>query len=133
MMRMLATLGNLVGRVGLGAIFLVSGISKILDWEGTQKVMSKAGMTTIPFFLFAAILIEVMGGLAVIVGYRARLGALLLVLFLMPTTYIFHAFWELSGREAELQQIMFLKNISIAGGLLLILSNGPGSGSLERG
>jgi putative oxidoreductase len=122
----------LVGRVLLSLIFVLSGFSKITGWTETGAYMAAKGMPFVPFFLVIAIILELGGGLAVALGVRARWGALALMVFVIPTTLIFHNFWTLAGPERQLQMIMFLKNLSMLGGLLLVVAYGPGRFSLER-
>jgi len=122
----------LLGRILLALIFLVSGLGKIFDWQGTAGYMASKGMPLIPFFLLGAILLELAGGLAVLLGFKARIGAVLLIVFLIPATLIFHNFWTLTGMERQIQMVMFLKNLAIMGGLLLVVGLGPGPLSLDE-
>ena len=110
----------LAGRVLISVIFLLSGVSKIMDWSGTAQLMAGQGLPLVPLFLGAAIVIEIAGGLSVLLGWNARWGAWLLFLYLIPTTLVFHNFWVLSGAEQQTQLVNFLKNLSIMGGLLLV-------------
>lgn len=121
----------LIGRVLLSLIFVLSGFTKITGWSDTAAYMASKGMTAVPFFLSMAILLELGAGLMVMLGYRARLGALGLIIFVIPTTLIFHNFWALQGSEQQLQMIMFLKNLAMLGGLLIIAAYGPGMLSLD--
>lgn len=121
----------LVGRALLVSIFLNSGISKIFNWGGTAERMAAKGMPWVPLFLFAAINLEILGALSVLLGYRTRLGTLALIVFLIPTTLIFHNFWPLTGPERQMQMVMFMKNMAILGGLLFIGAMGPGSLSID--
>ena len=82
--------------------------------------------------LAGAILFEVGGALMVLLGFRARIGAVALVAFLIPTTVLFHNFWSFEGDEQKMQMISFLKNLSIMGGLLMILGGGPGYFSIDN-
>ncbi|MBN2714422.1 MAG: DoxX family protein, partial [Deltaproteobacteria bacterium] len=83
----------LLGRLGLSAIFLMSALGKIADFEGTQAYMASAGMPLTALFLVGAILLQTTGGLSLLLGYQVRWGVLALLIFLVPTTLIFHAFW----------------------------------------
>ncbi len=121
----------LLGRLCLCAIFLSSGVHKAMDWENTASYMAAKGMPVVPVFLVGAIVFEVVGGLLVLVGFKARIGALALVIFLIPTTLIFHNFWAFEEMERQMQMIEFLKNLSILGGLLMVVSGGPGGLSLD--
>jgi len=118
--------GSLIGRILLVLIFLKSGIGKIENFEGTAQYMAKFGMSNTSFFLFGAIVFELVGSVTVILGYFTRLGALLILIFLIPTTLIFHA-----NFADQIQMIMFVKNVSMFGGCLLLLSTGPGRLSLD--
>ncbi|HEX9786406.1 MAG TPA: DoxX family protein [Candidatus Binatia bacterium] len=110
----------LAGRVLISVIFLLSGVSKIMDWSGTAQLMAAQGLPLVRLLLGAAIVIEIAGGLSVLLGWNARWGARLLFLYLIPTTLVFHNFWALSGAEQQTQLVNFLKNLSIMGGLLLV-------------
>ncbi|HNU68019.1 MAG TPA: DoxX family protein [Myxococcota bacterium] len=122
----------LVGRILLGVLFLMAGIGKISGWEGTAGYMASVGMPFVPLFLFGAIVLEVGGGLSLLLGLKARLGGLLLAMFLVPTTLIFHAFWNLEGQERYMQMLMFNKNLAIIGGLLYVAVFGAGKFSLDN-
>jgi putative oxidoreductase len=108
------------GRVLLSIIFLLSGLGKIMDWNGTAQIMASQGLPLIPLLLAGAIVTELAGGLSVLLGWKARWGAWLLFLYLIPTTLIFHDFWAFNGTEMQTQLVNFLKNLSIMGGLLLV-------------
>jgi len=110
----------LIGRLLLSFVFLLSGLAKIVDWSTTEQTMASKGMPAIPFFLLVAILVEIAGGLSLLFAWRPRFGAWLLFLYLIPTTLIFHNFWDLTGPERLNQMFHFLKNLSIMGGLIII-------------
>ncbi|MER3417266.1 MAG: DoxX family protein [Chloroflexota bacterium] len=120
-----------VGRALLTLIFVFSGIGKIFSWEQTAHFMASKGMPWVPFFLLGAIALETIGGLCILVGYKARFGALTLIVFIIPATIIFHDFWNVEGMERQTQMIMFMKNLAILGGLLLILGYGAGPLSID--
>lgn len=122
----------LAGRGLLSLIFLLSSVGKIMDWSGTAGYMASKHMPMVPFFLAMAILFELGGGLSVLSGYKARWGALALIVFLIPTTLIFHNFWAYEGMEQKMQMISFLKNTAIMGGLITLGANGPGPISLDE-
>lgn len=121
----------LVGRVLMSAIFLMSGVMKILHWAPTQQSMASEGMAATPFFLLGAIVLEIGGGLGLLLGYKARWAGLALALFLIPTTLIFHDFWTYQGQAMENQMQHFMKNLTIMGGLLTIGAVGAGAYSLD--
>jgi len=112
----------LLARVLIGVIFLMSAVDKITGFGGTQEYMATYGMPATALFLTAAILLEFGGGLSVILGLWPRIGAAALFVFLIPATLIFHT--ELSDQT---QMVMFLKNLSIMGGLLMVVGFGGGA------
>jgi len=122
----------LVGRILLATLFILSGFGKIAGYEGTAGYMASKGMPLVNVLLPAAIAIELGGGLLLALGYKARWAALAIFLFLIPTTLIFHAFWGIDPKEAATQQINFLKNVSIMGGMLMVFAHGPGRYSLDK-
>ncbi len=122
----------LLARLFISAIFLVSAVQKVLAWDVNSAYMASMGMQMIPIFLAAATVVELFGGLSLLVGARARAGALILALYLIPVTILFHNFWALTGEAQNLQLIMLLKNCAIFGGLLLIVANGPGTLSADN-
>ena len=125
-MEWLKAFGSLIGRILLVLIFIQSGIGKIVNFEGTAQYMAKSGMPLTNFFLVGAIFLELVGSITVILGYHTRLGALLLLIFLIPTTLIFH-----TNFADRMQMIQFMKNVSMFGGCLILLSAGSGRFSLD--
>ena len=116
-----------IGRILLVLIFLNSGIGKIGNFAGTEQYMAKFGMPSTTFFLLGAIFLEWVGSVTVILGYFTRFGALLIIIFLIPTTLIFHTHFG-----DPMQKIHFMKNLSMLGGCLLLLGTGPGKFSLDH-
>ena len=125
-MEWLKSLASLVGRILLVVMFLHSGIVKIQDFDGTARFMAQYGIPYTPYFLFGAIILELAGSIFVILGYYTRFAALLLIVFLIPTTIIFH-----TNFEDPMQSIMLMKNVSMFGGCLILLGMGPGRFSLD--
>lgn len=120
----------LIGRILLSAIFVMSGADKIMHWSQTVEQMKGEGMIWVPFFLVVSIVLELGGGLLVLLGWYARAGAVALILFLIPVTAIFHDFWQYEGQQQQMQMIHFSKNVAILGGLLLLLACGAGRYSI---
>ena len=119
----------LVSRLGVGAIFLISGVGKLAAWSATAAYAGSKGVP--PVLLAVATVLEILGAISVLTGLKARWGAAALVAFLVPVTLVFHNFWAYQGAEAQLQTIQFLKNVSIGGGLLAIFATGPGALSVD--
>lgn len=116
----------LIGRIFLAHIFLVSAAMKIVDPGGSQQYMAGFDMPATRFFLVAAIVFELTGGLSVLLGYWSRIGAIIILLFLIPTTIIFHT--DFSNHT---QMIMFMKNLTIMGGLFTVIAHGSGKLSID--
>ena len=124
--------GLLAGRILLAYIFVLSGYGKITNFAGTAGYMAKYGMPMIEFFLVCAIVLELAGSLMLVVGWKARWGALALIVFMVPTTLIFHAYWAVPPEQAYGQMVQFQKNLAMLGGLLFALFSGPGRLSLDK-
>lgn len=122
----------LVGRILLALIFVLSGFGKITGFAGTAAYMASKGLPMAEILLVPTILIELGGGLMLIFGYRTRLAAAVLFLFLIPVTLVFHNFWAAPAAEAQMQMINFMKNLAIMGGMLCITAFGAGRYSLDR-
>ena len=121
----LESFAELVGRVLLGSLFLLSGLSKLGAYGATAAYMSSAG---VPGALLPAVIaVELLGSLAVIVGWKTRVAAALLAGFSLLAAFLFH-----NNFADQIQMIMFLKNVSIAGGFLLLVAKGAGPVSLDR-
>jgi len=120
-----------LGRFLLALIFVFSGWGKIVGFAGTVSYMASKGMPWPQVLLPGAILIELGGGLALMLGWKARWAALAMFLFCIPTTLIFHNFWALPPEQAQTQMINFLKNLALMGGLLYVVAFGPGAFSVD--
>jgi putative oxidoreductase len=120
------------GRLLLAAIFVISGLNKLSDFSGTAGFMSGAGLPAAEFLLVLTILIEVAGGLMIVLGWYTRQLALILFLFMLPVTAVFHNPWAAADpAQVQQQMIHFLKNLAIMGGLLHLSAFGPGHFSIE--
>ena len=120
----------LLGRFLFSAIFLIAGPS--LFSVGTIAYASQAGVPFPSVLVPAAGVLAIVGGLSVLLGYRARLGAWLIVAFLVPVTLFMHKFWGISDpMTAQTQMVNFMKNASMLGGALLIANFGAGPLSLD--
>jgi len=121
-----ANVAAVLGRVLISAIFVLSGLSKLTAAAGTIGYIEAAGLPLAPVALAVAIAIEVLGGLALIVGFKTRWVAAALALFSVVTALAFH-----SNLGDQNQFIHFFKNIAMAGGLLQIVAFGGGALSLD--
>jgi putative oxidoreductase len=122
----------LLGRIALALTFVMSGFGKITGFSGTVGYIASKDVPLPEVAAALAVLIELGGGLAIIAGWMTRWAALALIVFLVVITPIFHDFWNLAAAEAGMQEIMFMKNVSILGGFLLLFAFGPGRYSIDR-
>ena len=129
-MKGLQSFGMLLGRIALSAVFIIPGFIKIAGWDGYVQYMTAKGMTMVPLFLGLAILIEILGGLALFFGFKTRIVAALLLLYLIPVTGIFHDFWN-GDDPNKMQLFNFLKNLAIIGGLFYVTTIGAGRFSID--
>ena len=116
---------DLVARVFISLIFLLSGINKIGNYEGTVGWMESLGMPGI--FLIPAIILEIVAPMLIMIGYKVKISAALLSIFCVATAIIFH-----SDFSDQMQFISFMKNIGLAGGFLFIVVNGAKDFSLDK-
>jgi putative oxidoreductase len=124
------------GRVMLSAIFLLAAVgNKIPHFNDVAKLMGDKGIPAPPLMLVGAIVFLIAGSLSIVVGFKARIGAALLLIFLVLATYYFHDFWRVTDPAAQQDQMIhFMKNLGLMGAMVLIIANGTGPMSLdERG
>lgn len=124
--------GPLVGRILMSAIFLISGIGKIGNFAGTADYMAHQGVPITELALVLTIVIEIGGAAMLILGWKARLAAGVMFLWMISATLMFHNFWAAPPDQQMIQQIMFLKNLAMMGGFLYVMTFGSGPYSLER-
>ena len=120
----------LFGRILIAFIFIPAGIMKITGFGATAGYMASKGLPMVNILLILTIIIELGGGIMVLLGWRASEAALVIFLFLIPVSVVFHGFWGIED-PGGVQMRMFMKNVGIMGGLLIIA--GMGSGPLSLG
>ncbi|MDR7148466.1 putative oxidoreductase [Hydrogenophaga palleronii] len=121
----------LVSRLLLAAVFLPAGISKIGGFEGTAGYIASVGLPMPALGAAVAIAVEVLGGVALILGLGTRWAALALAAFTLVASFFFHNFWAMPAEQQMMQQLMFMKNIGLVGGLLALVAFGAGAFSLD--
>jgi len=129
----------LVGRILLALIFVLSGLTKVMNMSGTAGYMVQAGISPqlVHLALYLSIAVELGCGLLIMAGLQTRLAALIIFLWLIPVTLLFHvagyfhAVQQHQAMAALTQQIMYLKNIAMMGGLLVLAAMGPGGLSID--
>lgn len=126
---------SVLARLMIAAIFLMSAVgNKIPNFNGVAEVMAKEGVPQPKILLGGAIAFLILGALSIVLGYRPRLGALLLLVFLGAATYYFHDFWTVPAEDAQRKQtemIAFMKNLSLMGTMVFLIANGSGPWSLS--
>lgn len=123
--------GPLVGRSILALIFLTSGLGKIGSFQATAGYMVSKGVPLADIALVLTIIIEVGGAAMIILGFKARIGAAALFLWMIPVNIMMHNFWSVPEAAKQIQMIMFMKNLSMMGAMLLIMAFGSGPKSLK--
>ena len=121
----------LVGRILLGLLFVMSGFEKITGFQGTVDYISAGGLPMAKVVAVLTILIELGGGLMIIFGFYARWAAYALAAFSLLAALVFHGYWAVPEAEKYGQYLNFWKNVTIAGGMLVLAAFGPGSISLD--
>ncbi len=123
---------TVLGRLLLCTIFFMAAVgNKIPHFSDVAKVMESVGVPAPQLLLVGAIVFLLVGSLSVILGYKARIGAVLLLTFLVLASYYFHPFWKLEGQAQQEQMINFMKNLSMMGAMLFVIANGSGPMSLD--
>jgi len=122
---------NLIGRILLAALFLPAGLSKLSGFEGTVGYIASVGLPLPAVGAAAALAVEILGSVALIVGFQTRIAAAVLAVFTLTASVFFHAFWAAAPEQAFVQQLLFFKNVGVVGGLLVLVSSGAGAWGLD--
>lgn len=121
---------TLVGRILLGLMFILSGWDKFMHVDANTAYMASGGLPALPALTLLVGACEVIGGLAIVTGLLARWAALALGVFTLVASFIYHRYWSLPADQQAIQQLLFMKNMSVTGGLFLLAALGPGPASL---
>ena len=131
---MVATLQNplaLVGRILIALLFIPAGFGKISGFAGTVGYATSVGMPMPTVAVAVGLLIELLGGLALLFGSGTRIAALALAVFTLAASFFFHAYWALPADQQMMQQLLFFKNVAVTGGLLAFAAFGAGAWSVD--
>ncbi len=120
-----------LGRVLLALMFILAGFNKLGNLEGTAGYIASGGLPMASVLAVVVGLLELLGGLAIAIGFQARWAALALGLFTLLANVLFHKFWAAPAEAAMVQQLLFMKNLSVAGGLFIVAALGAGAASLD--
>ncbi len=124
---------DLIGRIFLSAIFIFEAVDSILYRDKATATMTQYGITwNQDLLLYGTIFLLVLGGLMVLLGYRSTFGALLLLLYWTPVTFLVHDFWNYPKDQLRIQSILFMKDVAIIGGLLMLAGKGSGRYSMKK-
>lgn len=122
---------TLAGRLLLALLFLPAGFGKITGFAGTVAYITAAGLPLPTVAAAGAIAVEVIGGAALLVGIGTRYAALALAFFTLVASFFFHNFWAVPADQQYMQQLLFYKNLAVAGGLMILAAWGAGAWSVE--
>ena len=120
-----------IGRVLLALMFVLAGFDKLGNIAGTAGYIASGGLPMASALAVIVGLLELFGGLAIMIGFQARWAALALGLFTLLASVLFHQFWTMPADKAMMQQLMFMKNLSVAGGLFIVAALGAGPLSVD--
>lgn len=120
-----------IARILLALMFVLAGISKLTGLEGTAGYIGSQGLPAPMLLAVGAGVVELVAGVLLIIGWQARWAALALAAFTLVASVIFHNFWAVPEAQQMTQQLMFMKNISVVGGLLFVFAFGAGTLSLD--
>jgi putative oxidoreductase len=118
--------GPVIGRILIAFIFIFAGIGKVTGFEGTVGYIASKGLPLPQLAAIAAILVELGGGILLVIGWKARWAAAAMLVFTAMTALLFHNFWAVPAEQAQNQMIHFMKNVSMMGGLLYVVVYGSG-------
>ena len=122
----------LLGRLLITYIFATSGIAKVFSWSGNVAYISTRHLPFIPALLAVAAVVELGGSICLSTGYQARIAAVVMFLYMIAVTLLFHNYWAANPNLAGIQETHFRKNLAIMGGLLMLAYCGPGSWALGK-
>ncbi|MGB7979043.1 MAG: DoxX family protein [Chlamydiales bacterium] len=117
---------DLIGRVLIGGIFLWGAFEKIRHWSQSMHYMQSKAVPSAQIVLPIAVALKIIGGLSVLFGWHAHIGALILIVVATASVLKFHDFWTKEGNEYEVERRTFMKEVAVIGGLFLLLAMGSG-------
>jgi putative oxidoreductase len=123
---------SVLGRIGLASLFLWSAYTKFAYMDANVGYMKAYGMPAAELLIWPAAFLELAAGAMLVLGWKARWAALALALFTAVTMFIFHAYWSVPADQVLNQQVHFMKNVAILGGLLCLFAHGSGRYALDR-
>ena len=122
---------SLAGRWLLAALFLPAGIAKLSGFAGTVAYINSVGLPFPTVGALIALVVEVLCGLALVVGFGTRIAALILAIFTLVASFFFHPYWNVTADQQLIPFLLFYKNIAVVGGLIILAAFGPGGWSID--
>jgi putative oxidoreductase len=122
----------LIGRTLLAVMFLLAGYGKIGGFAGTAAYIASKGLPLPEVLAAGTIVLEIGAGLALLLVWKARWAALALALFTVLASVLFHNYWAMPADQQRMQMLMFMKNLAVTGGMLMVFAFGPGAWSIDR-
>ncbi len=127
------SIADLIGRILISTFFFMEAFDSFIFFDKNLQTIQEYGITWMPkMWMGLIIFILFFGALTVLIGYFARVGAVMLLLYWLPFTFIVYSFWNDPEDLRRLHTLLFMRNMGLAGGLLLLLANGAGSISVKR-
>lgn len=121
----------LAGRILLALLFISAGVDKLIGFEGSVVYADSVGIPMPKVAVVLGLLVEIVGGLALLIGWGTRWAAIVLALLVLATGFFLYSFWNAPAAQAGLQQVLFYKSLAVIGGLLAFVAFGPGSLSAD--
>jgi putative oxidoreductase len=122
----------LIGRILMSSVFLIFGVLKFVTFPYYVQLAAGRGMPLPSAAIAAAALLEILGGLAILIGFQTRITSWALFIYLIPTSILFHNYWALEGALRANMEVHFFKNMAIMGGLLFLATYGAGPYSIDE-
>ncbi len=124
---------DLIGRIFLSAIFFFEAFDSVKSMSKTKTLMTEYGINSNQdLWIYGAVFLLLLGGTLLLIGYRSTFGALLLLCYWIPVTFLVYDFWNAPKADLRIESIIFMKNMAIVGGLLMVIANGSGKYSIKR-
>ena len=120
-----------IARILLALMFVLAGFGKLTGLEGTAGYIASKGLPLPMVLAVATGVLELVAGVLLIVGWQARWAALALAVFTLVASVLFHNYWAMPAEQQMMQQLMFMKNLAVTGGLLFVFAYGAGTLSLD--
>lgn len=122
----------LVGRLLVAYMFIPAGFGKVMGFTGTVGYIASVGLPMPALGAVIAIIVELGAGIALLLGYKTRIAAIVLAVFTLVASFFFHAYWAAPEAMKMVATLLFTKNIAIVGGLLTLAAFGPGRLSIDK-